>query len=95
MYKWYFLPGKNRLSMANVALWLCPPRNTVCYYYRKWKNNGFIEEVHEALCNKIRVQSGWDKSPGLGLIESRSVKTSRNGGSGRWIDGGKKIKGRK
>lgn len=25
------------------------PRNTVYYYYRKWKNNGFIEEVHETL----------------------------------------------
>jgi putative transposase len=71
------------------------PWNTVCYYYRKWKNNGFIEEVHEYLRDRIRRQCGRDKSPSLGLIDSRSVKTSRNGGSDRGIDGGKKTKGRK
>ena len=26
-----------------------PPWNTVYYYYRQWKNNGLIEEIHEAL----------------------------------------------
>lgn len=43
----------------------------------------------------IRQQNGRDQSPSLGLIDSRSVKTSRNGGVARGIDGGKKIKGRK
>lgn len=71
------------------------PWNTVYYYYRKWRNNGFIEEVHETLRDMIRRQSGKDKSPSLGLIDSRSVKTSRNGGESRGIDGGKKTKGRK
>lgn len=71
------------------------PWNTVYYYYRKWKNNGFIEEVHETLRDMVRQQSGKDKSPSLGLIDSRSVKTSRNGGESRGIDGGKKTKGRK
>jgi putative transposase len=74
---------------------ILPPWNTVYYYYRKWKSNGFTEEVHESLRNKIRVQSGRDKSPSFGLIYSRSVKTSRNGGSDHGIDVGKKIKGRK
>lgn len=71
------------------------PWNTVYYYYRKWKNNGFIEEVHEALRDMVRQQSGKYKSPSLVLIDSRSVKTSRNGGESRGIDGGKKTKGRK
>lgn len=71
------------------------PWNTIYYYYRKWKNNGFIEEVHETLRDTIRQQNGRDKSPSLGLIDSRSVKTSRNGGAARGIDGGKKTKGRK
>ena len=31
----------------------------------------------------------------MGLIDSRSVKTSRNGGEAQGIDGGKKTKGRK
>jgi putative transposase len=42
-----------------------------------------------------RKKAGRQVSPGLGLIDSRSVKTSRNGGLERGIDGGKKIKGRK
>ena len=71
------------------------PWNTIYYYYRKWKNNGFIEEVYETLRDTIRQQNGRDQSPSLGLIDSRSVKTSRNGGVARGIDGGKKIKGRK
>lgn len=71
------------------------PWNRVYYYYRKWKNTDLIEEVHEVLRDIIRQQSGRDKSSSLGLIDSRNVKTSRNGGGSRGIDGGKKIKGRK
>ena len=36
-----------------------------------------------------------DQSPSLSLIDSRGVKTSRNGGESRCIDGDKKTKGRK
>ena len=38
------------------------PWNTVYYYYRKWINNGFIEEVHETLRDIVRQQSGKDGS---------------------------------
>lgn len=43
----------------------------------------------------IRQRNGRDKSPSLGLIDSRNVNTSRNGGAAREIDSSKKIKGRK
>lgn len=36
-----------------------------------------------------------DESPSLGIIDSRSVKTSRQSAQERGYDGGKKIKGRK
>lgn len=71
------------------------PWNTVYYYYRKWKSNGLIEELHEMLRDLTRKKSGRQVSPSLGLIDSRSIKTSRNGGLERGIDGGKKTKGRK
>jgi putative transposase len=71
------------------------PWNTVYYYYRKWKRNDLIEELHEMLRDFTRLKAGRSVSPSLGLIDSRSVKTSRNGGIERGIDGGKKTKGRK
>jgi putative transposase len=71
------------------------PYNTVYYYYRRWKNNGIIEEIHECVRNIIRVNTGRNESPSAACIDSRSVKTTRSGGVCRGVDGGKKIKGRK
>jgi len=71
------------------------PWNTVYYYYRQWKANGLIEEIHEHIRNIIRKKSGREESPSAACIDSRSVKTSRSGGIDRGVDGGKKIKGRK
>lgn len=51
--------------------------------------------MYETLRDMARQQSGKDKSPSLELIDSRSVKTSRNGGESRGINGGKKTKGLK
>ena len=55
------------------------PWNTVYYYYRQWKNNGLIEEIHEVLRNMARKISGKQESPSAACIDSRSVKTSRSG----------------
>lgn len=79
-----------RMLPSSFASW-----NTVYYYYRKWKYTGLIEELHEMLRDFTRLKAGRQVSPSLGLIDSRSVKTSRNGGLERGIDGGKKTKGRK
>jgi len=71
------------------------PWNTVYFYYSKWKNEGLIEELNEILRNYIRNKSGKSISPSVGIIDSRSVKTTRLGGLDRGIDGCKKVKGRK
>ncbi|MCK5170387.1 MAG: IS5 family transposase [Bacteroidales bacterium] len=81
--QWRMLPN-------NFAPW-----NSVYYYYRQWKNNGIIEEIHEVLRKIVRVKSGRQESPSAACIDSRSVKTSRSGGVDRGVDGGKKVKGRK
>lgn len=71
------------------------PWNTVYYYYRKWKIEGHIEEIHELIRNMVRIKAGRTESPSAACIDSRSIKTTRSGGLERGVDGGKKIKGRK
>ena len=75
---------------------LCFPKwQLVYYYFRRWKNEGLIEEVNEVLRTRIRKKSGRNSSPSLACIDSQSVKTTRLGGAQRGFDGGKRIKGRK
>lgn len=71
------------------------PWNTVYFYYRKWKFEGVIEQIHEFLRNLVCKNVGRNKRPLPGIIDSRSLKTSRQNAQERGYDGGKKIKGRK
>lgn len=68
------------------------PRKTVYFYYRKWKFEGGIEQIHEFLRSLARKQAGRNESPSQGIIDSRSLKTSRQNAQERGYDGGKKIK---
>jgi len=79
-----------RMLPKNFAPW-----QSVYYYFRKWKNEGVIEELLDALRSHIRQKMGLNDSPSLGIIDSRSVKTSHHVDSVRGLDGNKKIKGRK
>jgi putative transposase len=79
-----------RMLPYNFAPW-----NTVYFYYRKWKLEGVIEQVNDFLRELVRKKIGRKASPSLAIIDSRSVKTSRQGGIARGYDGGKKVKGRK
>lgn len=72
-----------------------PPYNTVYYYFRKWKNEGVFEDIMDTLREKVRLSMGREETPSLGIMDSRSVKTSHHVDSDRGIDGNKKIKGRK
>lgn len=71
------------------------PWQTVYYYFSKWKKEGAIEELLDILRSKVRKIIGKEESPSLGIIDSRSVKTSHHVDTYRGLDGNKKIKGRK
>ena len=72
-----------------------PPYNLVFYYFTKWKREGVFEDIMDTLREKLRVLLGKEESPSLGIIDSRSVKTTQHVDEERGIDGNKKIKGRK
>lgn len=72
-----------------------PPYNIVYYYFSKWKNEGVFEDLFVKLHIWLRTKLGRCECPSLGLIDSRSVKTSHHVDKCRGIDGNKKIKGRK
>jgi putative transposase len=71
-----------------------PKWQSVYCYFRKWTSEGLIEELHEQLRCMCRKQTGREASPGLGLTDSQSVKTSSMTAE-KGYDGGKKIQGRK
>ena len=72
-----------------------PPYNLVFYYFTKWKCEGVFEDLMDTLRERLRVALGREESPSVGIIDSRSTKTSQHVDKERGIDGNKKIKGRK
>jgi putative transposase len=65
-----------------------PPWSTVHSFYFRVRRDGIWEKVHEAIVRKARVIEGRNESPGLGLIDSQSVKTVY-ADEERCFDGGK------
>lgn len=72
------------------------PWQTVYYYFRKWKLEGVIEDIMDTLHALVRKLIGREESPSMGIIDSRSVKTSHHADTScKGIDGNKRVKGRK
>lgn len=72
------------------------PWQTVYFYFRKWKTEGVFEELMHHLRQVVRKTKGRNSSPSIGIIDSRSVRTSHHVDRAEYgIDGGKKVKGRK
>jgi putative transposase len=71
-----------------------PEWQLVYCYFRRWTAEGLIEESHDCLRGLCHKKAGRNKSPGLGLLDSQSVKTS-SVTTEKGYDAGKKVNGRK
>jgi putative transposase len=88
-----FYVNKGGISWRMMPLDL-PPWQTVYYYYRSWRQNGFWQWLHDLRNQKVRRKQGKEASPSVAIMESQSVKTCQMGGQ-RGYDPAKRIKGRK
>ncbi len=71
-----------------------PDWKLVYYYFRKWAQDGTVEQIHHGLVTKTRTALGRQASPSLGLLDSQSVK-SMSVTDCKGFDGNKKFTGRK
>jgi putative transposase len=71
-----------------------PPPGTVYGYFSRWRRDGTITRIHEALRPQVRVASEHEPEPSAASLDSQSVKTTEIGGI-VGFDAGKEVKGHK
>ncbi|MDF2267367.1 IS5 family transposase [Streptomyces coacervatus] len=73
-----------------------PAWDRVYAFFRRWRKDGLVKELHDRLRGQVREAAGRDREPTAAIIDSQSVKAAASvPASSRGYDGGKKINGRR
>jgi transposase len=57
-----------------------PPWEDVYDHFRRWKKDGTLERLHDALRTEVRLRAGRTATPSLLILDSQSVPTTEKGG---------------
>jgi len=57
-----------------------PPWPAVWQQYRRWRDNGTLEVVHEALRSAVRRKEGRRERPSAAILDSQSVRVAEKRG---------------
>jgi transposase len=68
----------------------------VYWYFKRWRDDGTVDHIHDALRDRLRDQSARDPMASAGIVDAQSVKDADTVGvATRGYDAGKRINGRK
>ena len=57
-----------------------PPKDTVYYYFKSFRQDGTWERIHDLLRKRVRVKHGKRQQPSATILDSQSVKTTEKRG---------------
>ena len=73
-----------------------PPWQTVFWYFKRWRADGSLDRLHDALRDQLRDTDGRDSMASAAIVDAQSVQGADTvGGATRGYDAGKKVNGRK
>ncbi len=59
-----------------------PPWQMVYQYFWRWRQDGTWQRMHDLLRGDVRRAAGKQRQPSAAILDSQSVKTTEQGGSG-------------
>lgn len=57
-----------------------PPKDTVYYYFKNFRQDGTWERIHDLIRKRVRVKHGKQRQPSAAVLDSQSVKTTEKRG---------------